>query len=51
MLPLAFANLSCMIYFGLEIIVKAWAFGPINFFRSSTARILEAVVAFTCLVR
>ncbi len=50
-LTIAFVNLSFMIYFFLEIIVKAWAFGPMNFFRSSTTHILEAAVACTCLVR
>ncbi|CAF4417124.1 unnamed protein product, partial [Adineta steineri] len=41
-IPIAFINLSLIIYFFLEIIVKAWAFGPMNFFRSSTMHILEA---------
>lgn len=50
-LTIAFVNLSFMIYFFLEIIIKAWAFGPMNFFRSSTTHILEAAVACTCLVR
>ncbi|CAF4301086.1 unnamed protein product, partial [Adineta steineri] len=49
-IPIAFINLSLIIYFFLEIIVKAWAFGPINFFRSSTMHIFEAIVAFTCFV-
>ncbi|UJR31120.1 hypothetical protein I4U23_018628 [Adineta vaga] len=48
--PLAFVNLSLMIYFVLEIIVKAWAYGPSKFFRSSTIHILEATVAFSCLI-
>jgi hypothetical protein len=40
-----------MIYFVLEIIMKAWAFGSDKYFRSSSANILEATVAFTCFVR
>jgi hypothetical protein len=40
-----------MIFFVFEIIMKGWSYGPKNFFRSSSAHILEAVVAFTCFVR
>ena len=50
-LTVAVANLMFMIYFVLEIIIKAWAFGPINFFQSSSEHILEAAVALTCFVR
>ncbi|CAF3699173.1 unnamed protein product [Rotaria sp. Silwood1] len=39
-----------MFYFVLEIVLKAWAFGPVNFFRSSSTHILEAAVAFTCFI-
>ncbi|CAF1209473.1 unnamed protein product [Rotaria sordida] len=49
-LLISFANLSLMIYFVFEIIMKAWSFGPDKFFRSSTANIFEAVVAFACLI-
>lgn len=49
-LTLAFINLGFMIYFVLEIIIKAWAFGPINFYRSSWEHVLEATVALTCFV-
>ena len=48
---IAFANLSFMVYFALEIIMKAWSMGSMKFFRSSSAHVLEAAVAFTCLVR
>ncbi|CAF1476583.1 unnamed protein product [Rotaria sp. Silwood1] len=49
-LPMAILNLCFMFYFVLEIVLKAWAFGPVNFFRSSSTHILEAVVAFTCFI-
>ncbi|CAF1583402.1 unnamed protein product [Rotaria magnacalcarata] len=49
-LPMAIANCCFLLYFALEIILKAWAFGPLNFFRSSTMHILEATVAFTCFI-
>ncbi|CAF1967865.1 unnamed protein product [Rotaria magnacalcarata] len=49
-LPIAFANVSLMIYFVFEIIMKAWSFGPDKYFRASTAHILEGAVAVTCLV-
>ena len=50
-LLIAFANLSFMVYFALEVIVKAWSVGSMKFFRSSSAHILEAAVALSCLVR
>jgi len=40
-----------MFFFVLEILIKLWAFGPVNFFRSSSEHKLEAIVAFTCFVR
>ncbi|CAF1465916.1 unnamed protein product [Rotaria sp. Silwood1] len=49
-LPMAILNLCFMFYFVLEIVLKAWAFGPVNFFRSSSTHILEAAVAFTCFI-
>lgn len=49
-LSIALTNLGFMIFFILEIVLKAWAYGPINFFRISTAHILEALIAFTCFV-
>ncbi|CAF2912774.1 unnamed protein product [Rotaria sp. Silwood2] len=49
-LLISFVNFSLMIYFAFEIIMKAWSFGPDKFFRSSSANILEAAVAFTCLI-
>ncbi|CAF0799248.1 unnamed protein product [Rotaria sp. Silwood1] len=49
-LLISFANMSLIIYFVFEIIMKAWSFGPDKFFRSSSANILEAAVAFTCLI-
>ncbi|CAF0795036.1 unnamed protein product [Rotaria sordida] len=47
-LPMAIINLCFIFYFVLEIVLKAWAFGTVNFFRSSSMHILEAIVAFTC---
>ncbi|CAF0807179.1 unnamed protein product [Adineta ricciae] len=45
---IAFMNLSLLIYFVLEIVMKAWSYGPDKYFRSSAANILETAVAFTC---
>ncbi|CAF1535640.1 unnamed protein product [Adineta ricciae] len=50
LVPLAYVNLSFMIYFVLEILIKAWAYGPGHFFRSSTIHVLEATVALSCLI-
>jgi len=49
-LSIALTNLGFMIFFILEIILKAWAYGPMNFFRMSAAHLLEALVASTCFV-
>ncbi|CAF1473352.1 unnamed protein product [Adineta steineri] len=49
-LLIAFINFSFTIYFVLEIMMKAWSFGPDKYFRSSSAHILEAGVALTCFI-
>ncbi|CAF4114160.1 unnamed protein product [Rotaria sp. Silwood2] len=49
-LPMAITNLCFIFYFVLEIVLKAWAFGPVNFFRSSSTHMLEAIVAFICFI-